>query len=58
MKKVTYKIKEECVACGSCKKICPRQCISKGRPYYIHTEKCIGCGLCTQRCWRGLIVRE
>lgn len=51
-------ILEGCVGCGACKTVCPKHCISKGKPYTIDSKKCIGCGACTKRCWRGLIVHQ
>lgn len=50
-----YQIMEGCVACGACKAICPKHCISKGKPYVIRQNQCIGCGLCVGRCWRKMI---
>ena len=43
---------QECVACGCCIKVCPRNAIEiwKGIMAKIHMEKCIGCGLCTTKC--------
>ncbi|MGL5676264.1 MAG: 4Fe-4S binding protein [Cellulosilyticaceae bacterium] len=57
MKKKRYQITDECVACGSCKTICPTHCISKGMPYTIRQTACIGCGLCVTRCWRKCIEK-
>ncbi len=53
--KKQYIITEGCVACGACKTICPKHCISKGNPYVIDKKQCIGCGLCVSRCWRQVI---
>lgn len=50
-----YVITKECVACGACKTICPKHCISKGQPFIIKQDQCIGCGLCVSRCWRNVI---
>lgn len=55
MARRVYEIQEQCNSCGACKVVCPKHCISKGRPYKIKEEICIGCGRCTTRCWRGLI---
>lgn len=53
--KKQYRITKDCVACGACKTICPKHCISKGNPYYIKQSQCIKCGLCVSRCWRQVI---
>ncbi|MBS5798503.1 MAG: 4Fe-4S binding protein [Candidatus Niameybacter stercoravium] len=38
--------------------VCPKHCISRGKPYVIQQERCIKCGLCVTRCWRKVIVRQ
>lgn len=53
-----YYIGDGCTGCGACKTICPKNCISKGRPYTINQKQCIKCGLCVKRCWRKLILKE
>lgn len=45
----------KCCACGACRQICPKGCISmeekNGFPYpKIDAEKCIDCGLCGSVC--------
>jgi ferredoxin len=51
MKKIA-KILSECVACGCCMKICPKQAISvpKGIRAEVDESKCIGCGKCAKAC--------
>jgi formate hydrogenlyase subunit 6/NADH:ubiquinone oxidoreductase subunit I len=44
-----YKITEDCVACGSCKAVCPEHAIHDGEPYVINT-RCIDCGKCAEVC--------
>ena len=43
---------QECVACGCCIKVCPRNAIEiwKGIMAKIHMEKCIGCAMCAIMC--------
>lgn len=48
--------KDKCTACGACRDVCPRQCISfvadkmdELHPY-IDTIKCVECGLCRKVC--------
>ncbi len=50
----------ECVACGCCIKVCPRNAISIPRGIYaeINTELCIGCGKCTKECPASIITLE
>lgn len=50
----------ECVACGCCVKVCPRQAISvpKGICAEISRELCVGCGKCAKECPAGVITLE
>lgn len=43
---------EECVACGTCAKVCPRGAISiyKGIYAEVDVEKCVGCSMCVKAC--------
>lgn len=45
-------ISSECVACGSCVKVCPKNAISiyKGLFAAIDDDKCAGCGKCAKAC--------
>lgn len=43
---------EDCVACGSCVKVCPLGAITiyKGVRAAVHKETCVGCGKCAAEC--------
>ena len=45
-------LKDECVACGCCKKVCPRDAISikKGMYSQINEALCVGCKKCILVC--------
>lgn len=50
----------ECVGCGCCVKVCPKQIISiyKGQYAVIDQENCLGCGLCVKECPADLICLQ
>ena len=50
----------ECVACGTCVDVCPREAISIYRGSYaqIHEEICVGCGKCARECPADIIRVE
>lgn len=50
-------IGKNCVACGSCKDICPLGAITiyKGLYAKVDLEKCVGCGKCEKACPAGII---
>lgn len=50
----------ECVACGCCTKVCPRNAITvpKGIHAVISPSLCVGCGLCARECPAGVITLE
>lgn len=50
----------ECVACGCCAKVCPKDAItiSKGIFAQIHSELCVGCGKCAKECPASVITME
>ncbi len=57
---LTYEIKENCIGCGACKKVCPVEAIS-GSPKQIHKIKqdiCIKCGGCWRVCKFDAISRN
>lgn len=51
---------QECVACGCCVKVCPKNAISvpKGICAVIRSESCVGCGRCAKECPAGVITLE
>ena len=57
MKKLACADKNVCVACGVCKKACPREAITIYRGCYaqIDPKLCVGCGLCAKACPAGCI---
>ena len=51
---------QECVACGCCIKVCPRNAISipQGIHAKIHAALCVGCGKCAKECPASIISLE
>lgn len=49
---VKYRIADNCIGCGTCKRNCPASCISGERKekHEIDQEKCIKCGTCLEVC--------
>ena len=47
---MSYKISDECIACGACQPECPNGAISEGDVYVIDPSKCIDCGACADVC--------
>lgn len=48
---MTYKISDECIACGRCYNNCPIGCVEEGWDHYvINEERCVGCGKCASMC--------
>lgn len=50
----------ECVACGCCVKVCPKNAIAipKGVFAEINSEVCVGCGKCAKECPASVITLE
>ncbi len=50
----------ECVACGCCIKVCPRQAITVLNGIYAQIDKnlCVGCGACAKECPASIITME
>lgn len=48
---------QDCVACGSCVKVCPLQAIQiiKGIMAEVNFNKCVGCGKCAMECPASVI---
>lgn len=57
---VTYVIKENCVGCSACFRVCPVDAISKAEnnKYVIDQQKCIRCGKCFATCRFNAIARQ
>ena len=48
---MTYRIIEECIACGACSESCPEGAITAGETIYIiDPAKCTDCGTCAEVC--------
>lgn len=47
----------QCVACGSCIKVCKKEAIQVPHGVYaiVDLEKCVGCGLCAKACPASVI---
>lgn len=56
-KKYASILENECVACGSCIKVCPRRAISvpHGISAKIDKDLCVGCGICKKVCPASVI---
>ncbi|MGO1044719.1 ATP-binding protein [Clostridioides difficile] len=56
-KKYANILENECVACGSCIKVCPRGAISvsHGISAKIDRDLCVGCGICEKICPASVI---
>ena len=51
---------KQCVSCGACVKVCPRNAIEIDRGMYAKVDmaKCVGCGLCKRACPASVIEME
>lgn len=51
---------KECVACGTCVKVCPKSTLSIPKGIYaeVDLEKCVGCSLCAKVCPASVIEIE
>lgn len=49
---------KDCVACGCCVKVCPRNAITVPKGIYaeINKTQCVGCGKCAKECPAGIIT--
>lgn len=50
----------QCVACGCCVKVCPKQALSIYNGIYaaVNTARCVGCGKCVKECPASVIRLE
>lgn len=55
-----FVMERDCVACGCCVKVCPREAIrvEKGIAAKVDRDKCVGCGKCARECPATVIVME
>lgn len=49
---------DDCVACGCCAKVCPKNAIEiwKGITAKIDPDTCVGCGKCAKECPASVIM--
>lgn len=52
------RVGRECVACGTCMKVCPRAAIrvASGVAARVDGELCVGCGKCAKVCPADVIT--
>jgi pyruvate formate lyase activating enzyme len=50
-------MRERCIECRSCEKVCPRGAITIGVEYPIDKARCDACGLCVSVCPTGALER-
>lgn len=51
---------DQCVACGCCIKVCPRDAITVPRGIFAEVDEnlCVGCGKCVKECPASVIRLE
>ena len=51
---------DDCVSCGTCADVCPRNAISIIHGIYAQVDhkRCVGCGLCARECPAAIIRLE
>ena len=45
-----YRIKDDCIGCGTCQTVCPQKVIAEGSPFVIDEPHCLQCGNCFENC--------
>lgn len=60
VKKKGYRITDNCIGCGKCRKACPQSAVDKGnpKPYIIRQENCLHCGRCMEVCPAGAVEKR
>ncbi len=58
IRRKAYVETENCVACGCCVKVCPRDAIAVvwGTEAQVNLDACIGCGKCAKECPASIIT--
>lgn len=59
MKRFIATVRKNCVACGTCMKVCPKSAIQvkNGMKAVVDEALCVGCGLCIKACPAGIIEK-
>lgn len=59
MSKYIAIVGKNCVACGACMKVCPKNAIQvkSGICAVVDALSCVGCGLCVKACPAGIIEK-
>lgn len=59
MAKFLAVIGKNCVACGACVNVCPKNAITidSGTKAVVESSLCVGCGLCEKTCPAGIIEK-
>lgn len=59
-KKFASAERKNCVACGTCLSVCPKQAIEIIKGCYAHIDEtsCVGCGKCSKACPANCISIE
>lgn len=57
MKKMATLPTKDCVSCGCCEKVCPKNAIEVYNGIYAKIDEslCIGCGICAKACPANII---
>ncbi|WP_352399775.1 4Fe-4S binding protein [Anaerotignum sp.] len=57
MKKIATVSTKDCVSCGCCEKVCPKNAIAIYHGIYakVNESLCIGCGICAKACPADII---
>ncbi|MCW2278962.1 DUF362 domain-containing protein [Heliophilum fasciatum] len=53
---MTYKITNDCTACGACVEHCCVSAISEGNPIFSISDDCVDCGVCQDVCPNNAII--
>ena len=51
-----FVIKDNCIRCGQCVKVCPTGAVFYDNQLKVDREKCCECGRCTEVCYAGALI--